>query len=142
MNRGLTLIEMVVTLAILATAAAVVAPALARRATVEETPADAMVALLNDVRRTAMEQSSAATLLLDPATGRYQADLTAVNGARTLATGTVDLGGGTLQARGPRVRVVFRPDGSATEERLTLVTPEHRITVTVDPWTGAVRATR
>ena len=139
-RTGHTLVEMVVTLAIVGIMAATVAPALrvardddARRGT------RAVVALLEAARATAATRGVAVTLVVDVSTLR--AWVTPGDGAPTIDAGTIDLGdAGTLQARARRARWTFMPTGAAFGDAIVVSDAGRAVRIAVDPWTGEVHA--
>src|SRR5437870_11208098 len=92
-RAGFTLWELSMVLIIMAIAALLAAPAFVRFGT-EQPPgaADAMIGLLHDARKAAINYNATTILRLDPKTLKYQIDTSGVNGLGTLARGTLDLG--------------------------------------------------
>lgn len=153
---GLTLIELLVTLSILALVAAVVAPALARRAPADDlTRAAAEVrAVLTHARQTALANGATVTLMIDPVNARYwiepadaSTEQTSDASSRLRARATdasppdsIALPPGVqIVATAPRVQYVFSPTGPAFGEPVTLVHEGRSVRVALDPWTGSPR---
>ena len=129
-------------LLVMAIAATLAAPAFSRFGS-EQPPggADAMVGLLRDAHKAAIEYNAAVTLRLDPKTLNYQADTSGVNGFGTLASGRLDLGvTHTLVTDLPRLQYVFRPTGAAFADSVVVRGGMVPLVVRVDPWSGVARA--
>jgi prepilin-type N-terminal cleavage/methylation domain-containing protein len=141
-RSGFTLWELTMVLLVMAIAGLLAAPAFARFGT-EQPPggADAMVGLLRDARKAAMDYDATVTLRLDPKTLKYQADTSGVNGFGTLAAGYLDLGlAQTLVSDEPRLQYVFRPTGAAFADTVVVRGGPVALIVRVDPWSGVARA--
>jgi prepilin-type N-terminal cleavage/methylation domain-containing protein len=141
-RAGFTLWELTMVLLIMAIAAALAAPAFARFGT-EQPPggADAMIGLLHDARKAAIDYNATVTLRLDPTTLKYQADTSGVNGFGTLAAGYLDLGlTQTLLTDQPRLQYVFRPTGAVFADTVVVRGGQVPLVVRVDPWSGVARA--
>lgn len=128
-------------LLVMSIAATLAAPAFARL--VDERPktgADAVVGLLRDARKAAIDYNATVTLRLDPTTLKYQLDTSGAYGVGTLATGVLDIGmSATLVTDQPRLHYVFRPAGAAFADTV-IVRGAGMRTVRVDPWSGVARA--
>lgn len=138
---GFTLLELVVTLLVLAVAAALVGPVVGR--SVDTVRARAEVAGFAAMLRHAREQAIAAarphTLVVEPLARRVRivADPEDEVASRPLAP---DL---RVEAEpAPALRVRFEPHGASTGGAFRLTTGGVRYRVSVDPLTGRVRATR
>jgi len=132
---GFTLIEVIVVLVILALTAAVSAPAfraVGARDAVHQA-ADAVTALLDRARTQALAQAHDVTLDIDPATARVWR--TAPDTALQLALPPTC----ALHAASDRVRFVYRADGSAAGDVLTVECAAGEFAVSVDPLTGNVQ---
>ena len=134
-RRGVTLIELVVVITLMAIIAGVSAPALVsldRKA--EPSGLDALVLLLRRSRATAIARATVVTVTIDPATARYWVDppdTVAVLGL---------LAQSSLSAGSPRVHFRFTPDGQAvTDEPLFVQDRGSSAAVFIEPWTGEVR---
>ena len=121
-RRGFTLWELTMVLLVMGIAATLAAPAFARLgADKPGTPADAMIGLLHDARKVAIDHNATATLRLDPKTLKYQLDTAGVNGFGMMATGILDLGlSATLQATS-REYSTFRPTAAFADTRSSFV---------------------
>lgn len=141
-RRGFTLWELTMVLLIMGIAATLAAPAFARLgADKPGTPADAMVGLLHDARKVAIDHNATATLRLDPKTLKYQLDTAGVNGFGMMATGILDLGmAQSLVTDQPRLQYVFRPTGAAFADTVVVRGGDIPLIVRVDPWSGVARA--
>jgi len=138
---GFTLWEMAIVLAVMAIAAVLVAPAITR---LGESPppriADAVLALLRDARKAAIDRNATVTLRLDPVSGRYRADTTGVAGTGLLAEGTLALGATeTLVTDRARLVYLFRPTGAAFADTVLVRGAGKTVLVSVDPWSGVAR---
>ena len=129
-------------LLVMAIAATLAAPAFARLGS-ERPPgaADAMIGLLHDARKAAIDHNATVTLRVDPKTLRYQLDTSGLNGFGMLAKGTLDLGlSQTLVSDQPRLQYVFRPTGAAFADTVVIRGGMVPLVVRVDPWSGVARA--
>jgi prepilin-type N-terminal cleavage/methylation domain-containing protein len=141
-RAGFTLWELTMVLLVMAIAGLLAAPAFARFGT-EQPPggADAMIGLLHDARKAAIDYDATVTLRLDPKTLKYQADTSGVNGFGTLAAGYLDLGlAQTLVSDEPRLQYVFRPTGAVFADTVVVRGGPVALIVRVDPWSGVARA--
>src|SRR6185312_6508977 len=103
--------------------------------------ADAMIGLLHDARKAAIDFNATTTLRLDPKTLRYQLDTSGTNGLGMLAQGMLDLGlTQSLVTDQPRLQYVFRPTGAAFADTVVVRGGEVPLVVRVDPWSGVARA--
>ena len=129
-------------LLVMAIGATLAAPAFVRLGT--ERPAnagDAMIGLLHDARKAALDFNATVTLRLDPKTLRYQLDTSGVNGFGMLAKGTLDLGlTQSLVSDAPRLQYVFRPTGAAFADTVMVRGGDVPLVIRVDPWSGVARA--
>lgn len=141
-RRGYTLWELTMVLLVLAIAATLAVPAFTDLGRDRApTGADAMLGLLKDARKAAIDFDANVTLRLDPATLRYELDTSSVSGYGVLATGTLDLGlAHTLVTDQPRLQYVFRPTGAAFGDTVTVRGGAMPLTIRVDPWSGVARA--
>jgi len=141
-RTGFTLWELTMVLLIMAIAATLAAPAFARFGT-EQPPggADAMLGLLHDARKAAVDFNATTTLRIDPKTLKYEVDTAGTSGMAALATGTLDLGiASTLVTDRPRLQFVFRPTGAAFADSVVVHGGQVPLIVRVDPWSGVARA--
>jgi Tfp pilus assembly protein FimT len=127
---------------IMAIATMLAAPAFARLGTERPaTAADAMVGLLRDARKAAIDFNVTATLRLDPRTLRYQIDTSGARGFGMLTKGTLDLGlTQSLLTDQLRLQYVFKPTGAAFADTVVVRGGEVPLVVRVDPWSGVARA--
>jgi prepilin-type N-terminal cleavage/methylation domain-containing protein len=143
-RAGYTLWELTMVLLVMAIAATLAAPAFARLGSDQPAGgADAMLGLLRDARKAAVEFNADVTLLLDPKTLDYALDTSGVNGSALFARGTLDLGGGGTQSLvtdQPRLQYVFRATGAAFADTVVLRGGRVPLVVRVDPWSGVARA--
>jgi len=139
---GFTLLEMGIVLAIMAVSAMLVAPALARMGQGKPPGiGDAVIKLLGDARKIAIERNESVTLRLDPTSGRYRADTVGVAGSGELGEGTLALGAQeTMITDLPRLVYVFHPTGSAFADTVLVRGPTTSVMVAVDPWNGVAHA--
>ena len=141
-RAGFTLWELTMVLLVMAVAATLAAPAFSRLGT-ERLPngADAMMSLLHDAHKAAVDYNATVTLRLDPKTLKYQADTSGVSGSGVLAAGTLELGvTQTLVTDLPRLQYVFRPTGAAFADTVVVRGGSVPLIVRVDPWSGVARA--
>ena len=107
----------------------------------EPTGADALLGLLKDARKAAIDFNANVTLRLDPETLRYELDTSSVNGYGVLAAGTLDLGlAHTLVTGQPRLQYVFRPTGAAFGDTVVVRGGPQPLTIRIDPWSGVAHA--
>ncbi|HEV8445250.1 MAG TPA: prepilin-type N-terminal cleavage/methylation domain-containing protein [Gemmatimonadaceae bacterium] len=141
-RTGFTLWELTMVLLIMAIAATLAAPALARFGT-EQPPggADAMLGLLRDTRKAAIQYNTTATLRLDPKSLAFEVDTAGAFGMAALAQGTLDLGmAASIKTDQPRLRFVFEPTGAAFADTAVINGGQIPLIVRVDPWSGVARA--
>jgi prepilin-type N-terminal cleavage/methylation domain-containing protein len=138
MRHGFTLAEIIVVLALLGIVAAVAVPAFTRLDATDAATGAAgdVVRLLRAARRVALEHSTSATVVLEPASGRYW--LAMGDSAPGSDSGTLALPAGVTLGPAPRARFVFEPNGAAIGDSLLVRGPERAAFVTVDRWTGDV----
>lgn len=139
---GFTLWELTMVLLVLAIAATLAAPAFARFGA-DQPPggADAMLGLLRDARRAAIDLNSDVTLRLDPRTLDYAIDTSGVAGSGAFASGVLDLGATQMLVTDlPRLQYVFRATGAAFADTVVVRGGRVPLTVRVDPWSGIARA--
>jgi general secretion pathway protein H len=141
-TRGYTLMELVVLLAVLALAAAVVAPAVSRR--VDDVTARAEVAAVAAFLRWAREQAvtrqQAAEVVLDRGGHALQLRRTGHEDGPPLASRLLPARWHVAPAG---ARVVFLPHGMSSGARFVLEAPGSRVyVVTVDALTGRVTTRR
>lgn len=141
-RAGYTLWELTMVLLVMAIAATLAAPAFARFGADQPAGgADAMLGLLRDARKAAVEFNADVTLRLDPKTLDYALDTSGVNGSALFARGTLDLGGAqSLVTDQSRLQYVFRATGAAFADSVVLRGGRVPLVVRVDPWSGVARA--
>lgn len=138
-QRGFTLLELLVVLAVLGLALAVTAPRFAAGlpAVATRSAAQQLAAGLQLARNTAVTANRRVEVVL-----RTAPPMLVVDGARRELPATVELALGTEDADGrPAAERVLRffPDGSASGASLTVARERHRYRVELDWLTGAVR---
>lgn len=141
-RAGFTLWELTMVLLIMAIAATLAAPAFARFGA-DRPPdgADAMLGLLRDARKTAIELNADVTVRLDPKTLDYGVDTSGVSGSGLYASGVLDLGAAqSLVTDQPRLQYVFRPSGATFADTVVVRGGQVPLVVRVDPWSGVARA--
>jgi prepilin-type N-terminal cleavage/methylation domain-containing protein len=135
-RRGVTLIELVVVIMLMAIVAGVAAPAFTSFDRRTPTGVDAVVDLIRHARLTAVEQGRAVTLTIDPATARYWLDAPDTTDVLALPQGV------TLSAMQPRVHLRFAPTGGVDADPI-LVHEQNAVTpIVLDRWTGELRNAR
>jgi prepilin-type N-terminal cleavage/methylation domain-containing protein len=143
-RRAFTLAELIVTLAIIAVAAAVTVPAIAQlgRQTQTAPTARAVLDLLHSARASALEKSATVTLVIDPATAHWWAAAFTNGESRALGEGRLSLEeGASITANVPRARWSFSPNGTASGD--TVVAHERDGSarpIAVEPWNGEAHA--
>ena len=141
-RAGFTLWELTMVLLVMAIAATLAAPAFARLGEGQSAgDASALLALLHDARKAAIDHNATATLRLDPKTLKYQLDTSTVNGFGPMAAGHLDMGlSETLVSDAPRLQYVFRPTGAAFADTVAVRGASTPLVVRVDAWSGVARA--
>jgi len=141
-RRGFTLWEMSIVLAVMAVSALIVIPRLTSFGDdPPEQTGDAIVTILRDARRAAIERSQTVTVRVDPVTGAYRADSTGIAGTGLLAEGTLDLGTWqTLETQLARLVYAFRPSGAAFGDTVLVRGSDGAVLISVDSWSGVAVA--
>ena len=141
-RRGFTLLEMSITLAVMAVASMLVVPALVHFGQVPAPrTADALVTLLRASRDAAISRNITVSVIIDPLTGKYRVDSTGNNGAGPLTEGKLELGTvEEFETDLPRLQFVFRPTGAALADSVKVRGVDSSIVVRVDPWSGVAHA--
>jgi prepilin-type N-terminal cleavage/methylation domain-containing protein len=141
-RRGFTLWELTMVLAVMAIAATLAAPAFARFGSEQPAGAgDAVINLLRDGRKAALDFNATVTIRLDPKSLRYQVDTAGVGGFGRLAEGTLDMGlTQTLESPSPRLAFVFTPNGATFADSVIVRGGQVPLIVRVDPWSGVAHA--
>ncbi len=140
-EAGFTLLELVVTLLILALAAALAVPAVGRGADALRARAEVarFAALLRHAREQAIATQTPHALAVDPVARRVTITAGAEEVRETRAL-PADL---TVQAEPPPALTVrFEPQGVSSGGRFRVTAGAARYRVTVDPLTGRVRSER
>lgn len=134
--------EMAIVLAVMAVAAMLVAPALARMGQGKPPgTGDDVIKLLTDARQIAIQRNETVTLRLDPVSGRYRADTVGVSGNGELGEGTMTLGAQeALVTDLPRLVYVFHPTGATLGDSVLVRGAGSSVLVDVDPWNGVAYA--
>ena len=138
-RRGMTLIELIVVIALMAIIAGVAAPALASLDRPRNASGvDAVVTMLRRSRATAIQRATVVTVTIDPTNARYWVDPPDTAAFITLPPHA------SLSARSARVHFRFAPDGqSITDEPLFMRQGASVSSIVLEPWTGEVhRAAR
>jgi prepilin-type N-terminal cleavage/methylation domain-containing protein len=137
-RRGFTLWEMTIVLALVALSAAVVIPSWVDFGeTPSVAPGDALVALLRDARRVAIDESQIVGVQIDPSTLYYRVDTTGANGTGLYADGTLEMSTyESLDTDLKRLRYTFRPTGAALGDTVAVRGGDYPVTVALDPWSG------
>lgn len=141
-RAGFTLWELTMVLLVMAIAATLAAPAFVRLGT-EPIPggADAVLNLLHDARKAAVDYNATVTLRIDPTTLVYRLDTATVYGAGVLDSGALDLGlSHRLDTTAPRLQYVFQPTGATFADTVVVRGGDVPLIVRVDPWSGYARA--
>lgn len=141
-RAGFTLWEMTMVLLVMTIVASLTAPALVHFG--GDRPhgtADALLGLLHDARKVAIDYNATATLRIDPRTVRYEIDTAGVLGAGKFVQGKLDLDAAlTLVTDRPRLQYFFRPTGAVFADSVIVQGGPRPLWVGVDPWSGVARA--
>jgi general secretion pathway protein H len=144
-SRGYSLMELMVVLAVLAVAAAVVAPAVGRTAEDVRTRADvgAVAAFLRAAREQAITRQQALEVVLDPHSHALLLRRAGRDGAAVVQASRAVSPRLRIGSDGTAARVVFLPHGMSTGARFALEAPGARAYVIgVDALTGRVSTRR
>jgi prepilin-type N-terminal cleavage/methylation domain-containing protein len=140
-RRGFTLMEMVLVLLILGIIFVMVVPSVTSigRDPEEGKPWKEIADLLRSSRDLALKNAVTVRLVLDPQSGRYQADTAGARGGGLAYEGELSVGMAMyVEADSARAKFVFRPDGSAFADSLIVRQMGYATKVWVDPYTGEV----
>jgi Tfp pilus assembly protein FimT len=137
-RRGFTLWEITIVFALVALGAALVIPSWVDFGeNPSAAPGDAVVALLRDARKLAIEQSQTVAVRIDPSTLYFRVDTTGANGTGLYADGTIEMSTyETLETDRRRLSYYFRPTGAALGDTVAVRGGAYAVTVAVDPWSG------
>ncbi|MGH8433936.1 MAG: prepilin-type N-terminal cleavage/methylation domain-containing protein [Pseudomonas sp.] len=138
MRPGFTLLELLVVLAVIGLASAVTVPRLLDGSSDPLARASAeIMGVLNDARLRAARSGSTHRLTLDPATRRYW-----IEGAQgQVHTDTLNLSAGvSIGTNRARLYFRFAPTAESSADTLVLLSQHGVRVITLDAWTGAVRA--
>lgn len=138
---GFTLVEVTISLVILAITAAVAVPAL--RQLTELSPVsrtgEDVARILRGARRTALERGIDVRVTLNPATAAYTASADSAGTPIELATGTIAVPPEvTLTGAGPRARWIFHRLGSTEGDSLFVRDDATIAIIAADRWTGDI----
>lgn len=139
MDRGFTLLELMIVLVIVAVVTAAVAPAMGRwmeQDEIELATSD-IEGLLRDARMAALEQGTPVSVILDPVAGRYWVTLGRDGEPVRMVSGQLPPSAeAQIRGSGPRVRFWFDPHGPAYGDSVFVRVAGRSAVVGVDPWTG------
>jgi prepilin-type N-terminal cleavage/methylation domain-containing protein len=136
---GLTLIEVVVTLAVIAIVVAFAAPALPSLLPSQESSAvEPLRALLVAAKRRSERNASEVEVILAPMSGRYRLEERRPGDSTRVEEGVLPVANVRTRDPAGRFRVVFRPSGIGTGDTLAAGDRVLR----VDPVTGAIEVVR
>lgn len=141
-RSGFTLWETALVLAVLTITLVLAAPALTDFGTRKpQSDAEALLVLLRDARREAIQTSTTVAVRIDPTTGRFRVDTSGVAGVAEYGSGTLDLGGATVLVTDlARLQFLFQPTGTAFADSVGVRGPAGTVMLTVDPWNGMAHA--
>jgi prepilin-type N-terminal cleavage/methylation domain-containing protein len=141
-RRGFTLLEMSITLAVMAVAALLVAPALVDFGQVApRRTGEGLLSLLRASRSLAVDSNTTVTVVIDPSSGKYRVDSTGTFGTGPVTEGQIDLGSvETMATTAPRLQYVFGPNGTSYGDTVRVRGIDSAVVVWVDPWSGVARA--
>ncbi len=142
-NRGITLIEILVVLAIMGITATFVLPAFPRILDDRPHGGEATVELLRGARARSVRSASRVTVSINRHTGAYRYEVSSSTDGqdrRDTGEGNLDgVAGSTGRAdEDPLAVFVFYPNGAVEPDTVVVMSERGRTTVTVDPVTGAV----
>lgn len=140
-SRGFTLLELIVTLFLIALTAAVVGPAVGRRVETVQARADVagFLAVFRHAREQAITTQHPFSVVVDPV-GHRVTLLTGEDEVRSVRTLPARV---TIEADPPpALTVKFQPQGLSTGGDFRFTSGKVRYRVTIDPITGRVRSTR
>jgi prepilin-type N-terminal cleavage/methylation domain-containing protein len=140
LDRGYTLIEIVVVLSIVAVVTAMVVPSMLSRTPAPELrSADDVASLLRGARRAALEQAVTVTVTLAPAARTYLVETETGDSSSVLAQGALALAPGVrLASDRPATRFLFDRLGGADPDSVAVIGAEGSAMVLVDRWTGEI----
>lgn len=141
-DSGYTVVELLIVLVVLAASAMVVGPlaSASRDAIAVDVAAHRLAAALMDARAGSISESVPRAFILDPARRGYGSERDQT--MQQLETGIALSAKGFAASDGARIRICFRPDGTATAGTITLRKRRSAVSIAVDWLSGAVRVRR
>lgn len=141
-RRGFTLLEMSITLAVMAIAALLVVPALVNFGQVRpRRTAEELLSLLKASRSLAIDSNTTVSVVLDPTSGRYRVDTTGLFGSGPVTEGQLEASSvETMNTTSARLQYTFGPDGASYGDTVRVRGIDSAVVIWVDPWNGAARA--
>ncbi len=141
-RRGFTLLEVSITLAVMAVASLLVVPALVDFGrTPPPRTANALLSLLDASRALAVDSNVTVAVVLDPKTGKYRVDSVGVFGAGPVVEGELEQNSmETFETTVPRLTYTFRPTGASFGDSVRVRGVDSSVVIRVDSWSGAARA--
>ena len=141
-RRGFTLLEMSITLAVMAVASILVVPALVDLGrTPPHQTAEGLLSLLKASRTLAIDSNTTVTVLLDPVSGKYRVDSTGVFGSGPVTEGQLEVGAVEMMVTElTRLQYTFRPTGAGFGDTVRVRGIDSAVVITVDPWSGVAHA--
>lgn len=145
-SRGFTLLELLVVLLVLATAAALAAPAIGRSTDAVRVRAEVagFAAMLRHAREQAIVTGRPHSVVVDPAAGQITivAPAETTSEDQVLKRRSIPAGWGVDAPTPGALSVRFEPQGNSSGGDFRLVVGGFAYRVTVDPVTGRVRSAR
>lgn len=141
-RRGFTLLEVTITLAVMAVSAMLVVPALVDLGrTPPPRTANAILSLLDASRALAVDSNVTVTVVLDPKSGKYRVDSVGVFGAGAVVEGQLEENSlETLETTAARLSYTFGPTGASFGDTVRVRGVDSSVVIRVDSWSGAARA--
>jgi general secretion pathway protein H len=143
LDSGYTVVELLILLVVLAASAMIVGPRVSasRDAIAVDVAAQRLATALMKARASSISDSVPHEFVLEPARRGYRSEYE--RNLRQLERGiSMSVSGFASDSDGARIRIRFKPDGTATSGKIFLSKSRSAVSIAVDWLSGAVRVRR